>query len=198
MAPSGNTTATICVTFQPNVCGRAKATREMPAASHNLPVILALNKIDLIEKHRLLPLIEQWQKRYQFQNVVPISAADGTQTEELITAMEEALPLGPPYYPEDTLTDLPMRFIAAELIREKVFRFTGEEIPYATAVTIETFKQKENNHLISIEATIHLERASQKGIVIGKNGRMLKRIGTEARKAIESMLETKVYLKLFV
>jgi GTP-binding protein Era len=166
--------------------------------SQSLPVILALNKIDLMKKHRLLPLIEQWRKRYPFKSVVPISAANGTQTEALIEAMEEALPIGPPYYPEDTLTDLPMRFIAAELIREKVFRFTGEEIPYATAVTIETFKQKENNHLISIEATIHLERASQKGIVIGKNGRMLKRIGTEARKAIESMLETKVYLKLFV
>lgn len=166
--------------------------------SQSLPVILALNKIDLIEKHRLLPLIEQWQKRCHFQNVVPISAADGTQIEELITAMEEALPLGPPYYPEDTLTDLPVRFIAAELIREKVFRFTGDEIPYATAVTIETFKKKENDRVLTIEATIHLERPSQKGIVIGKNGRMLKRIGTESRKAIESMLETKVFLKLFV
>jgi GTP-binding protein Era len=166
--------------------------------SQRLPVILALNKIDLMEKHRLLPQIKQWQKRYPFKGVVPISATDGTQMEALIQAMEEALPFGPPYYPEDTLTDLPMRFIAAELIREKVFRFTGEEIPYATAVTIDTFKKKEDRHLISIEATIHLERASQKGIVIGKNGRMLKRIGTEARKAIESMLETKVYLKLFV
>ena len=166
--------------------------------SQNLPVILALNKIDLIEKHRLLPLIEQWQKHFRFKNVVPISAAEGTQIEELVQAMEDALPQGPPYYPEDTLTDLSVRFIAAELIREKVFRFTGEEIPYATAVTIETFKKNEKSRLLTIEATIHLERASQKGIVIGKNGRMLKRIGTEARKAIESMLETKVYLKLFV
>jgi GTP-binding protein Era len=166
--------------------------------SQRLPVILALNKIDLMEKQRLLPQIEQWQKRYPFNSVVPISATDGTQVEALIEAMEEALPFGPPYYPEDTLTDLPMRFIAAELIREKVFRFTGEEIPYATAVTIDTFKKKEDSHLISIEATIHLERASQKGIVIGKNGRKLKRIGTEARKAIESMLESKIYLKLFV
>jgi GTP-binding protein Era len=163
-----------------------------------VPVILALNKIDLMEKHLLLPLIGQWQKRYPFNSVVPVSAADGTQIDTLIQAMEEILPPGPPYYPEDTLTDLPMRFIAAELIREKVFRFTGEEIPYATAVTIDTFKQQENSRLISIAATIHLERASQKGIVIGKNGRMLKRIGTEARKAIQSMLDTKVYLKLFV
>ena len=166
--------------------------------SQNLPVILALNKIDLIEKDRLLPLIEQWQNHFRFKSAIPISAAEGTQIEELVQAMEGALPPGPPYYPEDTLTDLPVRFIAAELIREKVFRFTGEEIPYATAVTIETFKKKENSRLLTIEATIHLERASQKGIVIGKNGRMLKRIGTEARKAIESMLETKVYLKLFV
>lgn len=164
----------------------------------NTPAILALNKIDLIEKRHLLPLIEKWQKRYPFRSVVPISALDGTQVEELLQAMEEELPQGPAFYPEDTLTDLSERFIAAELIREKVFRFTGEEIPYATAVTIETFKSREDGRLVTIEATIHLERQSQKGIVIGKNGRMLKRIGTEARKAIEALLETRVYLKLFV
>ena len=164
----------------------------------NLPAILALNKIDLIEKHHLLPLIEKWQKRHAFQCVVPISAIDGTQIEELLQAMEEVLPPGPAFYPEDTLTDLSERFIAAELIREKVFRFTGEEIPYATAVTIETFKSRDQERLVTIEATIHLERQSQKGIVIGRNGRMLKRIGTEARKAIEALLETRVYLKLFV
>jgi len=163
-----------------------------------VPVVLALNKIDLIEKYQLLPLIEKWQKRTALQRIVPISAHAGTQVEDLIKVMEEALPSGPPYYPEDTLTDLPQRFIAAELIREKIFRFTGEEIPYATAVTIEAFKSSETDRRVTIEATIHLERDSQKGIVIGKNGQMLKRIGTEARKAIEAMVEARVYLKLFV
>ncbi len=183
------------------------AARPIPSAEGYLvdclkrqtaPVILALNKIDLIEKHQLLPIIQKWQKRHAFQSVVPISARDGTQVEELIGAMEEALPPGPPFYPEDTLTDLSERFIAAELIREKVFRLTGDEIPYATAVTIEAFKSDAQKRRVTIEATIHLERKSQKGIVIGKNGRMLKRIGTEARKAIEALIEARVYLKLFV
>ena len=163
-----------------------------------VPVILALNKIDRIERDRLLPLMEAWHRRFKFEGLVPVSALEGTQVQELVSAMEDALPPGPPFYPEDVLTDLPMRFIAAELIREKVFRFTGQEIPYATAVTIETYKSDADKALVSIEATIHLERASQKGIVIGKNGRMLKRIGTEARRAIEASLEARVFLKLFV
>jgi len=165
---------------------------------HRRPIILALNKIDLIDKRLLLPRIEHWRRQCDFVSVVPISAADGSQVGELAAAMEAALPSGPPFFPEDTLTDLPERFIAAELIREKVFRFTGQEVPYASAVTVETFKENEDGRLVTIEATIHLERSSQKGIVIGQNGRMLKRIGTEAREAIEGMLGTKVFLKLFV
>jgi GTP-binding protein Era len=162
------------------------------------PVILALNKIDLIEKADLLTVIEKWSTQYRFDVIVPISASEGTQLDALTGAMENFLPAGPPYFPEDTLTDLPERFIAAEMIRETIFRLTGEEIPYATAVTVDSFKEEKSGMLVKIEATIHLERASQKGIIIGKEGSKLKRIGTESRKKIEKMLDTKVFLKLFV
>ena len=108
------------------------------------------------------------------------------------------LPPGPPYFPEDTITDVTERFIAAELIREQVFRLTGEEIPYATAVTIDTFKEKKEGRLVNIEATIHLERDSQKGMVIGKKGSKLKQIGIQSREQIEKMMGCKIYLKLFV
>jgi GTPase len=163
------------------------------------PVILALNKIDLIqEKENLLETIESWSRRYPFHALLPVSALDGTQLEKLIAAVIQALPFGPPYFPEDTLTDQSERFIAAELIREKLFRLTGEEIPYASAVTIESFKPDAGGKLVKIEATIHLERDSQKGIVIGRGGVMLKRIGTEARQDIERLTGTRVFLKLFV
>ena len=162
------------------------------------PVVLALNKIDLIDKERLLKTIEDWSNSFNFNAIVPISARHGTQVEELISAMADILPSGPPYFPEDTLTDVTERFIAAELIREQVFRLTGEEIPYATAVVIDTFKSKKSGQLVNIEATINLERNSQKGIVIGKNGSKLKQIGTRSREQIERMLGCKVYLKLFV
>ena len=166
--------------------------------NQNRPVILALNKIDVIEKTDLLELIKKWSTEYRFDVIIPISATEGTQVEALIEAMENLLPFGPPYFPEDALTDLPERFIAAEMIRESVFRLTGEEIPYATAVTVDSFKEEKDGRLVKIEATIHIERDSQKGIIIGKEGSKLKRIGTESRKKIEHMLETKVYLKLFV
>ena len=162
------------------------------------PVILALNKIDLIEKSRILEIIEKWSQIYGFKDVVPISARHGTQVDDLITTMEKMLPIGPPLFPQDALTDVSEQFIVAELVREQVFRMTGEEIPYATAVTIDTFKEKKGGRLISIEATIHLERSSQKGIVIGKNGSKLKQIGSRSREQIEKLLGTKVYLKLFV
>ena len=165
---------------------------------HDCPVILALNKIDLIEKSDLLKVIEKWSTEYYFDVIVPISATEGTQIEQLVDAMQSFLPLGPPYFPEDAVTDLTERFIAAEMIRESVFRLTGEEIPYATAVTVDSFKEEKKGKLVRIEATIHLERDSQKGIIIGKEGSKLKRIGTESRKKIEGMLETKVFLKLFV
>ena len=166
--------------------------------NQNKSVVLALNKIDLIERANLLNIIHIWSTDYGFNDVVPISAKKGIQIEELIAAMEKILPAGPPYFPADALTDVSERFIASELIREQVFRLTGEEIPYATAVTIESFRDEKDGKLVKIEATIHLERASQKGIVIGKNGSKLKQIGTRSRVQIERLLGTKVYLKLFV
>ncbi len=161
-------------------------------------IVLALNKIDLIEKTLLLEHIDQWSGRYQFRDIIPISAKNGIQVEELILAMISMLPQGLPYFPEDMLTDVSERFLAAEMIREQVFRLTGEEIPYATAVTVDRFKAKNRGDLVKIEATIHLERSSQKGIIIGKKGTKLKQIGTQSREQIERMLGSKVYLKLFV
>lgn len=166
--------------------------------SQTKPVILAVNKIDLVDKLPVLEVLDKWSHLYEFEEIVPVSARDGIQIEELISAMTGILPAGPPYFPEDTLTDVTERFIAAELIREQVFRLTGEEIPYATAVTIDTFKEKKEGRLVNIEATIHLERDSQKGIVIGQKGSKLKQIGTRSREQIEQMLGCKVYLKLFV
>lgn len=184
------------------------ATQPDPAAeallaekirSQQLPVIMALNKIDLVaEKETLLQVIARWSARQAFAAIVPVSALDGTQIEELVGAIVKALPDGPRYFPEDTLTDATERFIAAELIREKIFRLTGEEIPYASAVTVEAFKPSADEKRISIDATIHLERGSQKGIIIGKGGAMLKRIGSEARRDIERLTGRTVFLKLFV
>lgn len=163
-----------------------------------LPVVLALNKIDQIRRPILLSLIDSWSNRFPFSEVVPICAQSGEQVDRLLTAMEATLPVGPPFFPPESLTDLPLRFIAAEMIREKAFRMTGQEIPYAVAVTIDSFKEERHGALIRIHATIHVERDSQKGIVIGKQGAKLKLIGESARKELEAMLDAKVFLKLFV
>jgi GTP-binding protein Era len=162
------------------------------------PVILAINKVDLVKKKTLLPLIDQWRGSYPFKAIVPISALEGIQMDELVTEMVAVLPEGPRYYPEDSITDMPERFIAAEMIREKVFRLTGEEIPYSVAVTVESFKERPGKDLIYIQATIHVERESQKPIIIGGGGKMLKRIGELAREEIEHMVGRKVFLKLWV
>ena len=162
------------------------------------PVLLAVNKIDIVKKHLLLAVINTWKKAYEFQSIVPVSAKTGTQVDKLLTTMESLLPLSPPLYPEETLTDLSERFIAAEMIREKVFRLTGQEIPYSTAVTIDTYSENSKRSFVKISATINVERDSQKGIIIGKNGSKLKIIGQDDRKEIERMLNAKVYLKLFV
>jgi len=164
----------------------------------NKPVALVLNKIDLVKKHTLLNIMDRWSKAYPFEAIIPVSAISGNQIDELIEAIEPLLPEGPRYYPEDTITDQPERFIAAEMIREKVFRLTGQEIPYSTAVSVQSFSEERNGALVKIHATIHVERSSQKGMIIGKNGSKLKMIGTEARKEIERMVGAKVYLKLFV
>jgi GTP-binding protein Era len=163
-----------------------------------LPVLVALNKIDQVKRPALLSQIERWSGAFPLATIVPISAKNGEQVDRLMDAMEDALPAGPPFFPPDSLTDLPMRFIAAEMIREKAFRLTGQEVPYAVAVTIDSFKEEKEGALIRIHASIHVERESQKGIVIGRQGAKLKQIGEAARLAIEEMLETKVFLKLFV
>ncbi len=162
------------------------------------PVMLALNKIDRVKKNTVRPAIEDWSGRCSFMEIIPVSAKHGSGVAELLTAMEKTLPEGPPFFPEDSLTDLPYRFLVAEVIREKAFRLTGQEIPYSVAVTIDTFKEDARKNLSSIGATIHVERDSQKGIIIGKRGSKLKQIGEDARKEIEQMLATRVYLKLFV
>lgn len=162
------------------------------------PVLLVINKIDLINKEELLPLIDKWKEAHEFSAIVPISAKEGIQVDELLREIRGLLPPGPPYFPEDSLTDMPERFVAAEMIREKVFGLTSQEIPYSTAVTIDSFKEQEAPPMVKISAVIHVERDSQKGIVIGKKGAMLKRIGTQAREEIERMVGVKVFLKLFV
>ncbi len=164
----------------------------------NLPSILAINKVDRVNKERLLPLIEQWHEAYPFRAIVPISALQGVQVNELVKEMVAALPEGPQYYPEDSVTDMPERFIAAEMIREKVFRLMSQEIPYGVAVTVESFKERAEKNLIDIQATIHVERESQKPMIIGKGGKMLKQFGEQAREDIERMVGCKVFLKLWV
>ena len=160
------------------------------------PVFLIINKVDLIRKELLLPQISKYSSSYGFKEVIPLSAAKGEGIEELIRLMKDVLPEGPRYFPEETLTDRPERFIITEIIREKAINITREEIPYSIAVMVDEFKEKEK--LVSITATIYVERDSQKGIIIGKGGNMLKRIGTEARKEIEGVLGCKVYLELWV
>jgi len=162
------------------------------------PVILALNKIDLVAKPVLLERIDTWSDRHHFTAIVPVSAKHGTQVDQLVEEMKRALPEGPPYFPEDALTDLPERFLAAEMIREKVFRLTGQEIPYATAVTVESFTEPESSGPVRIHATIHVERSSQKGMIIGKGGTKLKQIGEASRKEIQRLIGRNVFLKLFV
>jgi GTP-binding protein Era len=180
---------------QPDPVSEGALVKKLQAGKR--PVILALNKIDLIRKDALLSIIDRWAAVYPFEAVVPISATEGTQVDALIVSMENALTAGPPYFAQDTLTDLSERFIAAEIIREKIFRLTGEEIPYSTAVTVDSFKEEKAGALIKIHASIHMERDSQKGIVIGKKGAKLKQIGKASREDLERFLGTKVYLKLF-
>ena len=158
---------------------------------------LLLNKVDRIrEKSKLLPLIEQYRKLYDFSEVIPISALKRKGLDTLLDKVISALPAGPAYFPEDQITDQPARFMAAEIIREQVLLNTSEEIPYATTVIVENFE--EGARLARIAATIYCEREGQKGILVGKGGKMLKKIGTSARLQIERMLGTKVFLELYV
>ncbi|OAG28691.1 GTPase Era [Thermodesulfatator autotrophicus] len=164
----------------------------------NKPTILALNKIDLIKKGELLPIIDYFSQIYPFKAIVPISALERDGLEELVKEIAETLPEGPMYYDPETLTDQPQRLLAAEIIREKVFMLTRQEIPYATAVVVEEFHEDPERNLVVIQATIYVEKDSQKGIIIGKGGQMLKKIGTLAREELEFLLGKRVHLDLWV
>ena len=160
------------------------------------PAFLLLNKIDAVEKQKLLPLIEQYRALHEFADVIPISALKRDGLDTLLAAVIKALPEGPRYFPKDQITDQPERFLVAELIREQVLLATEQEVPYATTVLIEQYE--EGARLTRIAATIYCERDGQKAILIGKQGANLKKIGTAARLQIQSLLNTKVFLELFV
>jgi GTP-binding protein Era len=160
------------------------------------PVFLLLNKVDKVSKESILPLIDQWRGRHPFAEIVPLSALTGDNVDRLVALLLQYLPEGPPLYPQDTLTDLPEKFFAAEMVREKILLFTREEIPYATAVRVDAWEDKPR--LTRIEASILVERDSQKGILIGKQGEMLRRIGTAARQELERFLGSRVFLGLHV
>jgi GTP-binding protein Era len=162
------------------------------------PVFLVLNKIDQVHPDELIPLIEKYKARFDFQEIVPISALQGNNVETLLTQIKEILPEGPQYYPADQVTDHPERFIISELIREKALHLTREEVPHSIAVVIDSIKKMEESETIHVMATIVVERDSQKGIVIGKQGKMLKEIGQRARQDIEHLLGSKVFLELWV
>ena len=167
-------------------------------AQIRVPVFLVINKIDLIEKKFLLPLIDKFRTLYDYREIFPISALKGDGLAALLDAIKELLPEGPQLFPEDILTDATERFIAAEFIREKIILLTKQEIPYASAVTIDLFKEDQEKNLIHIRATISVEKESQKAIMIGKKGAMLKNIGIRARLQMEKFFGAKVYLELFV
>ncbi|MFP3510562.1 GTPase Era [Peribacillus sp. SIMBA_075] len=162
------------------------------------PVFLVVNKIDAMHPDDLLPIIEKYQQLYPFAAVVPISALEGNNVDTLLEQIKEHLPEGPQFYPADQVTDHPERFIISELVREKVLHLTREEIPHSVAVVIDSIKKMDNSDTINVMATIVVERDSQKGIVIGKQGKMLKEVGSRARVDIENLLGSKVFLELWV
>lgn len=162
------------------------------------PVFLIINKIDLVKPPQLLSLIQQYTERFEFAQVIPVSARSGNGVTEMLQAIEPYLPQGPQYYPDDMLTDQPERFIVAELVREKIMRRTNEEIPYGVGVQVDTFEEKLEKNLVVIQATVHVERDSHKKIIVGKGGHMIRTVGQEARKDVERLLGTRVFLELFV
>lgn len=164
----------------------------------NVPVILVINKIDTVKKEEILVFIDAYRKILDFAEIIPASALRDKNADEIVESIFKYLPQGPQYYDEDTVTDQPMRQIVAEIIREKALHALNEEIPHGIAVTIEKMKERKNGKITDIEATIICERDSHKGIIIGKHGSMLKKIGSNARYEIEQMLEMKVNLQLWV
>jgi GTP-binding protein Era len=162
------------------------------------PVLILLNKIDLVSKCKLLPLMERCAELLPGKEIVPVSALKGDGLEITLNIVEQWLPKGPRYFTEGEYTDQSERFLASEIVREKVFLLTREEIPYGVAVTVDEFTEKEEKNLIVIAATIHTDRDSHKGILIGKRGAMLKEIGRQAREELEALLGCRIFLELFV
>jgi GTP-binding protein Era len=162
------------------------------------PVLLVINKIDTVPKDKLLPLIATYSKICPFASIVPISALKGDGVDALMGEIPQLLPEGPRYFPEDQLTDVPERFIVAEMIREQILMRTKDEVPYGVAILVERFQENPARNMIGIDAVINVERDSQKGILVGKGGTMIRQIGQGARKEIERMLGVKVHLELFV
>lgn len=163
-----------------------------------LPVILVINKIDMIKKEEILAVIDKYRTLLDFDEIIPCSALRGNNTQDVIDSIFKYLPYGPAFYDEDTVTDQPMRQIVAEIIREKALHALDEEIPHGIAVAIDVMKERNGGRITDIEATIICEKDSHKGIIIGKQGSMLKKIGSNARYEIEQMMEQKVNLKLWV
>jgi len=164
----------------------------------NIPAILVINKIDSVKKEDILSFIDTYRKEYEFDDIVPVSAKTGENVDELIDVIFKYLPYGPLFYDEDTITDQPEKQIVAEMVREKALHALNEEVPHGIAVTIDLMKKRKGQKVMDIEATIICERESHKGIIIGKGGEMLKKIGTNARYEIEKMLDMQVNLKLWV
>jgi len=162
------------------------------------PIFLIINKIDLVKKTSILPLIENYRGLHPFQEIIPLSALHGEGVDRLVEAILEYLPRGPKYFPEDMTTDQSERFLAAEMIREKIFQHTHQEVPYSVGVTIERFKDESEKGILSISGVILVEKRSQKAILIGRGGDMLKKIGTQARREMELFFHTRVFLQLWV
>ncbi|GHH97036.1 GTPase Era [Neobacillus kokaensis] len=164
----------------------------------NTPIFLIINKIDKVHPDELLSIIDSYKEKYSFKEIVPISALEGNNVERLLSQIKLYLPEGPQYYPADQVTDHPERFIISELIREKALHLTREEIPHSLAVRIDKIERQQGKDIIDVMATVIVERDSQKGIIIGKKGSMLKEIGKRARVDIENLLGSKVFLELWV
>ena len=164
----------------------------------SLPVILVINKVDTVKKEDILQVIDNYRKLYDFAEIIPASALRGQNTKDIVNSLFKYMPYGPMFYDEDTVTDQPQRQIVAEIIREKALHALDEEIPHGIAVNIEKMRERKGQHIVDIEATIICERDSHKGIIIGKQGSMLKKIGSNARFEIEKMLEERVNLKIWV
>ncbi|VFB16206.1 Bex protein [Urinicoccus massiliensis] len=172
--------------------------KELEGFKDKTPMILLINKIDEISKPDTLPLIDQYAKLNLFEEIIPISAINGENIGEYLSTLESFLSEGPQYFPDDMITDQPEKFIVAEFIREKALENLQEEVPHGVMVVVESMKMRENKNLMDIEATIFVERKSHKGIIIGKSGSMLKKIGSASRLDLERLLDTKINLQLWV